>query len=623
MGVTVWHGFKLQERAREKAQASALTLAQYIAHGRVVIETIARRTLQTMALNSAVQERNVKECARLLKSALVEYGEPYLNFVALDLNGQAFAQAQAQTSEKLHNYADRLWFKQILRGEASSTEIIFNKTTRESSITIARPVQDSNGTTLSMLSITLELSEALNTILSVLPMPPGSVVTVLDLDGTIMVRMPQRPELIGTNRIDEDIRRLIRTQREGKLVVKSADNAERIVAFTPMHPEQEKSPIIYVSFDHTSVQTEIWRGIYQQLMVLLATGTLGLATAWFLGGLFFMKPVQEITQFALLLGQGNLEERTKDTYPVNEYSQLAKTFNNMADQLKARTLQLKEKAEALTQSNLELQQEVDARQRAEVSMAQLQREVDARLRAEDSLALHVEKLQQSNEELEQFAYVASHDLQEPLRIIHSYLQLIERRYKELIDEEGARFIKATKDAAERMRALIHGLLDYSRLSTKAQPFAAVQTEEVFAEAMESLGEAVADNQALVHHEPLPPILGDRTQIAQLFQNLLSNAMKFHLPESTPEVWVTAQRDGTLWQFTVRDNGIGISPEYHERIFALFQRLHTRAHYPGTGIGLTICKKIVERHNGRIWLESDSGAGSAFHFTLQAVEETSS
>ena len=218
--------------------------------------------------------------------------------------------------------------------------------------------------------------------------------------------------------------------------------------------------------------------------------------------------------------------------------------------------------------------------------------------------------------------MASHDLQEPLRIIYSYLQLIERRYQPIIDEDGKRFITATMDATERMRSLIRGLLDYSRVSTKAQPFAPVDTGEVIQEVLALLSETIAESKAVVTAEELPRIMGDRVQVLQLLQNLVSNALKFHAPGQIPEVSILAAREGGFWNFTVRDNGIGIESDYFDRIFAMFQRLHTRAQFTGTGIGLTLCRKIVERHNGRIWVESEPGNGSAFHFTLPALEEAS-
>ncbi|NSW58120.1 MAG: response regulator [Armatimonadetes bacterium] len=226
------------------------------------------------------------------------------------------------------------------------------------------------------------------------------------------------------------------------------------------------------------------------------------------------------------------------------------------------------------------------------------------------------ELQRSNEELQQFAYIASHDLQEPLRMISSYLQLLERRYGDQLDQDARDFIGFAVDGAKRMRQLITDLLAYSRVSNRGNSPDLVDSGEVLAEALHDLSQLIADTGANVEYDQLPVLVADRGQLGQLFRNLLANAMKFC--EQAPRIQVSAQPDGENWVISVRDNGIGIAPEHAERIFLIFQRLHSRAKYPGTGIGLAICKRIVERHGGRLWVESTVGEGSVFRFTLPGV-----
>jgi len=223
-------------------------------------------------------------------------------------------------------------------------------------------------------------------------------------------------------------------------------------------------------------------------------------------------------------------------------------------------------------------------------------------------------LRRSNRELEQFAYVASHDLQEPLRMVSSYLALLEKRYRAVLDDKGREFIAHSVDGAERMHALINGLLTYSRVDRGEAPQEAVIADAALSEALEYLRPRLLEAGAEVTHDLLPSVQADRVQLVQLFQNLVGNAIKYR-GQAPPRVHVAAQRDGERWRITVRDNGIGIDPAYHERIFEIFQRLHTRAEYPGTGIGLAICKKIVERHGGRLWVESAKGEGAVFCFTV--------
>jgi PAS domain S-box-containing protein len=227
-----------------------------------------------------------------------------------------------------------------------------------------------------------------------------------------------------------------------------------------------------------------------------------------------------------------------------------------------------------------------------------------------------EGLERSNAELAQFAYVASHDLSEPLRMVSSYLQLLRRRYHGQIDEDADEFIDFAVEGANRMRALIEDLLAYSRAGRSAEP-RPVDCGYIMADVLSSLAAAVADARAQVEVGRLPHVLGDRVAIAQLLQNLVANALKFrHGPGVC--VWVGAEQDEGMWRFSVADDGIGIDARHRERVFKMFQRLHDRESFEGTGIGLAICRKIVERHGGRIWVDGRDGGGTVFHFTLPAV-----
>jgi PAS domain S-box-containing protein len=242
------------------------------------------------------------------------------------------------------------------------------------------------------------------------------------------------------------------------------------------------------------------------------------------------------------------------------------------------------------------------------------RDVTERNRQQQELGHTLFELARSNDALQQFAYVASHDLQEPLRMVASYVDLLARRYRGQLDADADEFIGYAVDGALRMQRLINDLLSYSRIGTRGREFAPADCERVFAEVLANLQEAIAANGAVVTHDPLPSVLADDVQLAQVLQNLIDNAIKFH-GDAPPRVHVSAERQNGAWRFTVRDNGIGINPEYVDQLFVIFHRLHSRQSYSGTGIGLATCKRIVERHGGRIWAESQRGRGSTFFFTL--------
>jgi len=241
-------------------------------------------------------------------------------------------------------------------------------------------------------------------------------------------------------------------------------------------------------------------------------------------------------------------------------------------------------------------------------------DITERKRAEEGLKKAMANVVRSNKELEQFAHIASHDLQEPLRKIASFSELFAKRYQGRFDDKADTYIEYIVDGANRMRILINDLLAYSRVMTGGREFGAIDSNIVLRRVIDYLDMTIKENGADITSDPLPVVIADEIQLGQVFQNLIVNAIKYR-GEQPPNVHISAIKTETEWLFSVKDNGIGIAPEFHERVFVIFQRLHTRAEYSGTGIGLAICKKIIHRHGGRIWVESGQGKGATFYFTI--------
>ena len=244
-------------------------------------------------------------------------------------------------------------------------------------------------------------------------------------------------------------------------------------------------------------------------------------------------------------------------------------------------------------------------------------DVTERKQIEERLQQITAEMQRSNTELEQFAYVISHDLQEPLRMVSSYTQLLAKRYSNKLDADADEFISYAVNGAKRMQTLLHDLLEYSRVGTRGKPFSPVNCEHVVEQAMANLKIAIKECSASVSYDTLPTVIGDEGQLVRLFQNLIGNALKFRQDEA-PQVQITAQRRNNIVTFSIKDNGIGIDPQHSQSIFEIFRRLHTREEYPGTGMGLAICKKIVERHGGHISVQSQPRQGSTFYFSVDTA-----
>lgn len=385
---------------------------------------------------------------------------------------------------------------------------------------------------------------------------------LLDPSGRVLAH--SQPGIAGQYALDPISRHLLNAAQQLQILYKNRDLVD---VAAPVLAGDEVIAWARIGLGQDRVKANLREVLTEGFLFTLAAILTGIAFAYFMArGL--TRDISALVRTADDIRLGRNQERAQLDRP-DELGRLAADFNLMLDTLDERERRLRDKTEELTRSNAEL---------------------------------------------ERFAYVASHDLQEPLRMVGSYVQLLARRYRGQLDQDADEFIHYAVDGATRMQQLINDLLAYSRVGTRGGLIVPTDCNEVLESALFNLGHSIEASGAQIHHAPLPTVPADASQLAQVLQNLIGNALKFH-GANPPEIHIEAQDQGEHWRFSVRDQGIGIAPEHAERVFQIFQRLHSREEYPGTGIGLSICKRIVERHGGRIGVISKPGAGAEFWFTL--------
>ena len=497
-----------------------------------------------------------RQALQLLKSY------PGADIIVADVTGQQLVNSARPFGTPLPRRNNPETVRRIFEtGKPVVSDLFFGALTKRPQIGVDVPVM-CDGKVAYDLAMTFP-AERMVSVLLQHTLPPDWYSTILDSKQIVVTRSRRAKEYVG-KLATPGFRRAMALASEGTTVVTGLEGNQVFASFCRSGMSGWS---VAIGVPKASVMAEIYQWVGWAISGALVISLFGIALAmWYARRI--AQAIQSLVDPAQAIGRGELMTAV-GTHTVRETEAVAAALMQASDLLQARA---RERDHAL---------------------------VD---------------LERSNKELEQFAYVASHDLQEPLRMVSSYTQLLAVRYEDQLDDKAKKFIDYAVDGAVRMQRLINDLLAYSRVSTQGKTLQMIDSHAVLGETLRNLAAALGESGAIVNNDDLPAVRADATQLSQLFQNLIGNAIKFRGAE-VPRIRISACELDREWRFSVMDNGIGIDAQYAEKVFVIFQRLHTRQEYPGTGIGLAICKRIVERHGGRMWFESEPGHGSTFYFTL--------
>ena len=565
-GLIIYSGLARRDQDAARAREQALEVTRRIAERQAGTQEDTRQLLSLLSKLPALNDSGL--CNALLTSLAADIPH-YRTIGVTDAQGNVFC-SSIVLAQPL-NVADRGYFQEAAaQHQFTQSYFQISRVDGQPSVAYAYPWLGPDGSGRGVVLASLDLAW-LSSSLSEIALPQDSVVTLFDKDGVVLARSPADEALVGLSQHDSALFSRLQAGAGETLDATGLDDVRRMYAFTRVG-NGENSAYLTLGIPRDVVFAAANEGLRRNLTLLGTTAVLALLVAWVFGDLLFVRRIKALVRESRAIAGGDLDARTGVSEWDGELGELSIAFNEMAGSLQARQI---------------------------------------------AAAAAAEELRRSNSELEQFAYVASHDLQEPLRMISSYTQLLARRYQGRLDADADDFIGFAVEGAGRMQQLINDLLEFSRVGRKSQVLNLVSMDSVAATVLLNLRASINESGANVEYGPLPSVTGDEVQLTQLLQNLIGNAIKFR-GEDTPDIQVSAEQSEGSWTFSVSDNGIGIDPAYQDRIFVIFQRLHTRDRYEGNGIGLALCRRIVGRHGGIIWVESSAGAGATFSFTLRAV-----
>ncbi|MBL9168698.1 MAG: HAMP domain-containing protein [Verrucomicrobiales bacterium] len=595
LGLVLFTAWDQRNQAHEEVRSEALRLTRIAIKLQEQHLEAARQLLSTLAQMGRWRSATNPAATSLLFGQLMQLHPVYTTIGAVDAEGNVIASGSA-LAEGEAKVTSKLWFQRVrqLRTFAVGDYSVANPH-RKLTVNLAYPILErTNQMFLGAVYAALDFSW-IGTLALESKLPENSTIAVLDNTWRVVGQFSSSDRGSGSQGQGLPLSSMDWRFRAGETTFeqKDSDGVPRLYCINALIGDEADPELrVAVGIPSKAAFEGTRRALAMNLGVLGGVTLLTGLLAWFGAEGFILRGIHPLLKVARELHRGNLSARSGMPHSGGELNQLAAAFDEMA---------------------VSLEQRVAERQRAEARLKSLNEDLERKV------SERTHELQRSNKELEEFAYAASHDLQEPLRMITGHLQLLERRYKGKLDQNADDFIHFAVDGAKRMDQLIVDLLTYSRVGTHGQALVAVDLNTVVARARENLALRIEENKASIQTERLPRVLGDPLQLTLVFQNLLSNGIKFH-GNRAPQIEINCvpalEHPDQFWMVIVKDHGIGIEPKYFDRLFQLFQRLHTREEYPGTGIGLAICKRVVERHGGKIWIESTPGEGTTFFFTLR-------
>jgi signal transduction histidine kinase len=587
--IIFWNNQMQRQAIRLEVQADALQQAREVAlfHTQHIHEL--ENMLKMLRQTYFVTEWDMDLCMAVIPNMLREFPN-WGNIAVIDAEGIVQCSNIPETMGQ--SFIERAYIRDALQGgEVTYSGYLFGEVLERPIFVAAMPIFESDGTIPGVVVISI-VPNIQSEIIAAQILSPEHRMTVLDQNNIVIMGYPEPERWIG-RAYGDDLLRAIENNGEGTFEAVGLDNTTRLYGFTKI---EAAAVTVLVSVEKSAAFVELNR-IQQRSLLLLALTFIITSLLIYLASRLIARPIYQFSQATQQFASGDLSKRLNMKSQLQEIGLMQQSFNNMADSIETRI---------------------------EDRTAALQGEIKTRKEVQAELANYTIRLRESNEDLEQFAHIASHDLREPLRKISAFSERLQK--SNLAEEQRQDYLKRLTDAAQRMTLMIDNLLLYSRVEQQHNTQTEVDLTAVVHKAVADLDALIKDTEGSVQTATLPIIRADLMQIQRLFQNLIANALKYHRDDVPPTVQITAQEDEQGIQIRVQDNGVGIPEKDNERIFKIFERLHGRSEGGGAGLGLAICRKIVQHHSGTITVESTVGAGSTFIMTfphsVKVPEETS-